>query len=75
MYPVSAYARVLRFYAQLNDFLAPVRRGRRFVHVLRNVTSVKDAIEALGVPHPEVDVILPAEAGSRNCEARMVSSG
>src|SRR5262245_30662108 len=47
-----------RFYAQLNDFLAPARRGTRFVHVLRNVTSVKDAIEALGVPHPEVDLIL-----------------
>lgn len=47
-----------RFYAQLNDFLASARRGRRFVHVLRHVTSVKDAIEALGVPHPEVGVIL-----------------
>jgi uncharacterized protein with PIN domain len=47
-----------RFYAQLNDFLAPARRGERFAHVLQNVTSVKDAIEALGVPHPEVDLIL-----------------
>jgi uncharacterized protein len=47
-----------RFYGQLNDFLPVARRGRRFVHSLRNVSSVKDAIEALGVPHPEVDVIL-----------------
>jgi uncharacterized protein with PIN domain len=47
-----------RFYARLNDFLPFARRGRRFGHVLRNVSSVKDAIEALGVPHPEVDVIL-----------------
>jgi uncharacterized protein with PIN domain len=47
-----------RFYAQLNDFLPLAFRGRRFTHVLRNVSSVKDAIEALGVPHPEVDVIL-----------------
>ena len=47
-----------RFYARLNDFLPPARRGRRFVHLLRNVASVKDAIEALGVPHPEVDLIL-----------------
>jgi hypothetical protein len=47
-----------RFYGQLNDFLPPTRRGRRFCHGLRNVASVKDAIEALGVPHPEVDVIL-----------------
>ena len=47
-----------RFYGQLNDFLPPARRGQRFVHHLRNVASVKDAIEALGVPHPEIDVIL-----------------
>jgi uncharacterized protein len=47
-----------RFYGQLNDFLSAARRGRRFVHRLRNVASVKDAIEALGVPHPEVDLIL-----------------
>lgn len=47
-----------RFYAQLNDFLPADRRGRRFSHVLAAPGSVKDAIEALGVPHPEVDVIL-----------------
>jgi uncharacterized protein with PIN domain len=50
-----------RFYAQLNDFLPADRRGRRFTHVLRGVASVKDTIEALGVPHPEVDVILVNE--------------
>lgn len=47
-----------RFYAQLNDFLPRPRRGRRFLHVLPAPASVKDTIEALGVPHPEVDVIL-----------------
>lgn len=47
-----------RFYAQLNDFLPAQRRQRRFTHVLAGPASVKDAIEALGVPHPEVDVIL-----------------
>ncbi len=47
-----------RFYAQLNDFLPVNRRGRRFTHVLGALGSVKDTIEALGVPHPEVDVIL-----------------
>jgi uncharacterized protein len=47
-----------RFYGQLNDFLSAGRRGHRFIHVLRATTSVKDAIEGLGVPHPEVDVIL-----------------
>jgi len=47
-----------RFYAQLNDFLPARQRGRRFRHVLPALPSVKDAIEALGVPHPEVDVIV-----------------
>lgn len=47
-----------RFYAQLNDFLPPREPGRRISRVLPARASVKDAIEALGIPHPEVDVIL-----------------
>jgi len=47
-----------RFYAQLSDFLPPGRRGRRFTHLLAGPASVKDTIEALGVPHSEVDLIL-----------------
>jgi uncharacterized protein with PIN domain len=47
-----------RFYARLNDFLPPRRRQRRFTRALSAATSVKDAIEAVGVPHPEADVIL-----------------
>lgn len=47
-----------RFYAELNDFLAPERRGRAFCLPLKRRASVKDAIEALGVPHTEVDLIL-----------------
>ena len=46
-----------RFYAQLNDFLPASLRHGRFAHPLRAAASVKDVIEALGVPHPEVDVI------------------
>jgi uncharacterized protein with PIN domain len=48
----------LRFYAELNDFLEPKKRGREFVHVFKGRRSVKDLIEALGVPHTEVDLIL-----------------
>jgi uncharacterized protein with PIN domain len=47
-----------RFYAELNDFLAPAFRHRRFAHVIAAPASVKDAIESLGVPHPEADVIV-----------------
>jgi hypothetical protein len=47
-----------RFYEELNDFLPACRRKRAFVHAFRGTPSVKDTIEALGVPHVEVDLIL-----------------
>lgn len=46
-----------RFYEELNDFLPPSRRKRRFDHVFRGPVSIKDAIEALGVPHTEIELI------------------
>lgn len=48
----------MRFYAELNDFLPEYRRQREFSYRFVGTPSVKDAIEALGVPHTEVDVIL-----------------
>lgn len=47
-----------RFHAELNDFLPPTRRKRAFDHAFRGPVAIKDVIEALGVPHPEVDAIL-----------------
>ncbi|MGB3312275.1 MAG: Mut7-C RNAse domain-containing protein [Nodosilinea sp.] len=47
-----------QFYAELNDFLSPDRKQVEFTHWLNEPASIKDAIEALGVPHPEVDLIL-----------------
>jgi uncharacterized protein with PIN domain len=47
-----------RFYEELNDFLPPARRKVEFVHPLPRGTTIKDVIEALGVPHTEVDLIL-----------------
>ena len=47
-----------RFYAELNDFLPRSRRGTSFVHRFSGSPSVKDAIESLGVPHAEVDLVL-----------------
>jgi len=49
---------VFRFYAELNDFLPPARRGVAFVHEFHGGQSVKDAIESLGVPHTEIDLVL-----------------
>jgi uncharacterized protein len=47
-----------RFYEELNDFLAPERRKRVFdCHCARAATT-KHMIEALGVPHTEVEFIL-----------------
>jgi len=48
----------LRFYEELNDFLAPALRRTAFVHACNRRTSVKDMIESFGVPHTEVDLIL-----------------
>ena len=48
----------IRFYEELNDFLPPARRKVTFEHAFRQSGSIKDMIEALGVPHTEVDLIL-----------------
>jgi hypothetical protein len=47
-----------RFYEELNDFLAPERRRVAFDYSVAGKRSVKDAIESIGVPHTEVDLIL-----------------
>jgi len=47
-----------RFYAELNDFLPLVKRQKTFTYPFSLNPSIKDAIEACGVPHPEIDVIL-----------------
>ncbi len=48
-----------RFYADLNDFLPPRLRQRTFLYPVNNGSqSVKHLIEALGVPHTDVELIL-----------------
>lgn len=48
----------IRFYEELNDFLPLERRKVDFSHEFQRRASIKDLIEALGVPHTEVDLIL-----------------
>lgn len=48
----------LRFYAELNDLLPRRMRQVPFDHTFGDRSSVKHIIEALGVPHTEVDLIL-----------------
>ena len=47
-----------RFYAELNELLPPTKRGSCFVHGLDPAATLKDVIEALGVPHTEIGLIL-----------------
>ena len=47
-----------RFYGELNDFLARERRGRSFAAPCARAATTKHMIEALGVPHTEVELVL-----------------
>lgn len=47
-----------RFYEELNDFLSPERRKVEFAYACARAATVKNAIEALGVPHTEIELIL-----------------
>lgn len=59
MLPAEASARsTFRFYEELNDFLPPSARKRTFSYRIRGNPAVKDVIEAIGVPHTAVDLIL-----------------
>jgi hypothetical protein len=49
---------IFRFYAELNDFLPPSQQGYPQIYRFDNNPSVKDAIESLGIPHTEIDLIL-----------------
>lgn len=48
----------VRAYAELNDFLEPESRGVTVRRPFRPHQTVKDVLEAMGVPHTEVDLIL-----------------
>ncbi|WP_040005825.1 Mut7-C RNAse domain-containing protein [Fibrisoma limi] len=47
-----------RFYGSLNDFLPNNRQQVSFTHNVGGRVSVKDVVESLGVPHPEVGLLL-----------------
>src|SRR6476659_2801803 len=54
---VAGYVTV-RPYAELNDFLAPESRGLTLRRAFRAHQTVKDVLEAMGIPHTEIDLIL-----------------
>ena len=65
---------IFRFYGSLNDFLPKKLRQRSILYHFKSNPNMKDAIEAIGIPHPEVQLILveqnPVSLNSRlknNC--------
>lgn len=51
-------ALTLRLYGELNDFLRPDRRQRSFAVPYGAPRSIKDLLESIGVPHPEIGLML-----------------
>lgn len=47
-----------RFYAELNDFLPDKKKSHSFSYAFNGTPAIKDSIEAIGVPHVEVNAIL-----------------
>ena len=47
-----------RFYEELNDFLDVKLHKKIFPYKFTGNPAIKDAIEAIGVPHTEIDLIL-----------------
>lgn len=47
-----------RFYEELNDFLPKERYKKCFRYEFIGNPSIKDTVEAIGVPHSEIDLIL-----------------
>jgi len=47
-----------RFYEELNDFLPREKKKKTFAYPFSEKPTVKDTIEACGIPHPEVEIIL-----------------
>jgi uncharacterized protein with PIN domain/sulfur carrier protein ThiS len=54
---VSGYVDV-RAYAELNDFLVPGSRGVTVRRPFHSHQTVKDVLEAMGIPHTEIDLIV-----------------
>jgi uncharacterized protein len=52
------HAADFRFYEELNDFLTPEQRKKTLRYEFNGHPGIKDPIEAFGVPHTEVDLIV-----------------
>lgn len=55
---MKAHQAEFRFYEELNDFLPPAQRKQTVRYEFDGHPAIKDPIEALGVPHTEIDLIM-----------------
>lgn len=62
-----------RFYQELGEFLPRGRRGRTFASECAQQSTAKHMIEALGVPHTEVEMVLVN--GQQSGFERVVADG
>jgi len=46
------------FHDSLQDFLLAAKKNKSIAYTFKGTPAIKDAIEAIGIPHPEVDVII-----------------
>ena len=47
-----------RFYQELNDFIPVKLRKKSFPYAFTGNPSIKDTVEAIGVPHTEIDLLI-----------------
>jgi uncharacterized protein with PIN domain len=68
---------LVRFYAELNDFLRPRQRAQDLEYLFDVGGSIKDMIESFGVPHTEVELVVvngkPVELSHRAHDGDRVS--
>jgi len=55
---MSNHTAKFRFYEELNDYLPSKYKKKSFQYTYKGNPSVKDVIEAIGIPHTEVELIL-----------------
>ena len=55
---VSNFKALFRFYSELNEFIPSHYKNLQIQYDFEGKPSIKDSIEAIGVPHTEVDLII-----------------
>jgi uncharacterized protein len=68
----------VRVYGPLNDFLPVARRQTTMVCAVDSLGSIKDLIETIGVPHPEIDLLIvdgqPVDFTYRVCDGDRIAA-